>query len=162
MGTREQREVIHAELQRLAKENRLSPGEVVTAAQNPDNPMHGEFNWDIQASAWAHWLHQARQLISSFTVSLIVHKKEYRIQEFVEHPTKPEDAQGYIPISTIRNSKMLAREFIDRELAIASTYVSKTADYAEILGLRDRVDGLVEDIEDLRADVNSVEQGASA
>src|SRR5690349_12937690 len=96
------------------------------------------------------WRSQARALISQFRITITVHRKQYIIQEFVEAPGKPEREQGYIAFTKIKNTKELAREFLDRELGIASSYVSKTRDYARVLGLERNVNRVVKDIASLR------------
>lgn len=68
----------------------------------------------------------------------------------MEAPGKPKNEQGYVAFSKLKSNKDLAREFIDRELGIASTYVSKTTDYARVLGLEKRVAKVVKDITALR------------
>lgn len=46
----------------------LKPDPVWKAAQNPRNPLHKHFEWDVQKAAEAHWRDTARVLIRSITV----------------------------------------------------------------------------------------------
>lgn len=145
-------EAIHAVLTQLEKQGRLTPDHTIEAARNPKSPLHGEFTWDLKAAAMITWRSQARALISHFEINVVVHKQEYRIQEFVEAPGKMGREQGYVAFTRIKDKKQLAREFFDRELGIASSYVAKTKDYAKVLGLDSRVEKVVEDIASLRKD----------
>lgn len=157
--TKEQRKAIHDVLATLNTHGRLTPDEVIQEAKNAESPLHSCFTWDEHDGYLANLKTEARILISSFEVKLIVKNTVYRVQEFVEDPRKPEREQGYISISQIKDSKQLAREFMDRELGIASTYVAKTKEYSEVLGLRQRVEDLTEELGDIR---NEVRGDASA
>lgn len=147
---KETKDAIHAVLTKLEKEGRLAPDPVIDEARNPDSPLHGQFQWDIEKAAMVTWRAQARSLISQFHITVTVHRTEYRIQEFVEAPGKTEKEQGYVAFTKLKSNKDLAREFLDRELAIAATYVSKTSDYARVLGLEKRVQKVVREIAALR------------
>lgn len=149
---KEKQEAIHAVLTRLEKQGRLTPDNTIEEARNPKSPLHGEFTWDLQAAAMMTWRSQARALISHFEIAVVVHQKEYRIQEFVETPGKVGREQGYVAFTRLKDKKQLAREFFDRELSIAASYVAKTKDYAQVLGLDRRVERVVDDIASLRKD----------
>lgn len=149
---KENRDAIHGVLTRLEAEGKLTPDNVIEEAKARDSPLHDQFTWDLKAAALMTWRSQARALISHFEISVVVHRKEYRIQEFVEAPGKPGKEQGYVAFTRIKNKRELAREFFDRELGIAASYVSKTRDYAQVLGLEKRVERVVNDITTLRKD----------
>lgn len=148
---KEHQDTIHAVLTQMERDGRLRPDDVIEEARNSKSPLHGEFTWNVNKAAMITWRSQARALISSFHITVVVHRKEYRIQEFVEAPGKAEREQGYMAFTKIKNQKELAREFFDRELGTASSYVSKTADYARVLGLERQVERVVKDITSLRA-----------
>lgn len=149
---KEKQDAIHAVLARLEKRGRLTPDNTIEEARDPKSPLHGEFTWDLQSAAMMTWRSQARALISHFQISVVVHQKEYRIQEFVETPGKAGKEQGYTAFTRIKDKKELAREFFDRELGIAASYVAKTKDYAQVLGLDSRVEKVVDEIASLRKD----------
>lgn len=147
---KDNQEAIHAVLARLERKGQLTPDNVIEEAREADSPLHGEFTWDIKKAAMITWRNQARTLISQFSITITVHRKEYRIQEFVEAPGKAEREQGYVAFTRIKNKKDLAREFLDRELSVAATYVAKTRDYARVLGLEESVEKVVKQIDSLR------------
>lgn len=152
---KETRDAIHAVLTKLETAGDLTPDNVIEAAKDPESPLHGEFTWDLEAAAMITWRAQARSLISQFQITVTVHRKEYRIQEFVEAPGKAEREQGYVAFTRIKGKKELAKEFIDRELGIAASYVAKTRDYAQVLGLDKRVERVVKNIASLRSQVQN-------
>ena len=154
MADKTQREAIREVLLQLNKEGRLNPDTVVREARDPQSPLHSYFTWDVETAALKMWREEARRLISSYEITITVNRREYRIQEFVEAPGKAnEKEQGYTSINRIRSNKELAREFVDRELAIAGTYVGKTKDYAEVLGLRKQVEEVEAEIGELRSEL---------
>lgn len=44
----------------------LKPSVVVDDARQPGSPLHGEFDWDVDAAALKHWEERARYLMRSF------------------------------------------------------------------------------------------------
>jgi hypothetical protein len=150
VNTQADRDAIHSVLTKLEADGNLTPDSVVETAKDPKSPLHKEFTWDLKAAALMTWRSQARALISQFHITVTVHRKEYRIQEFVEAPNKAEGEQGYIAFTRIKTNKELAKDFLQRELGIASSYVEKTRDYARALGLESRITRVVEDLASVR------------
>lgn len=146
----EQRAAIHAVLNRLESKGQLTPDNVIEEAKDEASPLHEAFTWDLEQAAMMTWRAQARALISQFHITITVHRKEYNIQEFVEAPGKAEREQGYVAFTRIKDKKEMAREFLDRELGIAASYVSKTRDFARVLGLERRVERVVKDLAAVR------------
>lgn len=159
---KDQRDAIHAVLKRLESKGELTPDNVIEEAKKKDSPLHGEFTWDLKAAAMMTWRAQARSLISQFQITITVHRKEYKIQEFVEAPGKPEREQGYVAFTRIKDKKELAREFLNRELSIAATHVTKARDYARVLGLEARAERVVKDITSLQSDVQHLASQAAS
>lgn len=151
----EKRNAIHGVLAKLEAAGELTPDKVIEQAKSSDSPLHEQFTWDLKAAAMMTWRSQARALISGFQISVVVHRKEYTIQEFVEAPAKPGREQGYIAFTRLKNKKELAREFFDRELGIAETFVTKAADYARALGLEKRVERVIQEIAAVRAEAQT-------
>ena len=58
------------ELDRLRQEGAgvLKAEAVVLAAKDKDSPLHSRFNWNVKEAAQQHWLSQARDLITTYTV----------------------------------------------------------------------------------------------
>jgi hypothetical protein len=155
------RNEIHAILADLESKELLTPDNVIEAARDPKSPLHEEFTWDLKQAALMTWRSQARALISQFHITITVHRKVYTIQEFVEAPGKAEREQGYVAFTRIKDKKELAREFLDRELGIAETYVTKAADYARALGLEKRVAKVIQEIAAVRVEAQTKTSKAS-
>jgi len=39
---------------------------IVAAAKNPDNPLHGQFEWDVEKAAMMQWIKTANDLLHAF------------------------------------------------------------------------------------------------
>jgi len=153
--TIKQRAEIHAVLDRLRAAGKLTPDKVISEAKKPSSPLHSQFTWNVAEAALLTWRAQARTLIASFSITETVDNKTYTIQEFVEGPSKTGRQQGYVGFSDVKSSKQLAKEFLDRELGIAKTYVAKTVNYARILKLEPKVAKIVKDLDALVTTVRS-------
>lgn len=129
------KESIRSLLVSLADAGRLTPDEVLKRAKSKDSPLHDLFEWNDSEAARKYRLNQARDLISSFDISITVNRVEVNVQQFVRDPNKSTEDQGYVPVTSIRSDSDEAREFIGRELSIAKTFVDKTERFAALLGL---------------------------
>lgn len=147
-------EAIHRVLLAILKrDGEIKPDRVIEEAKKPDSPLHDRFEWNVEKAALETWRAQARDIISSFSVTLIVNRTEYNISEFVENPIKAPNEQGYVSFEMVSSNKQMTRRFMDKELAIASTYVEKSKTYAEVLGLGQKVEGLLSKIASVRKKV---------
>ena len=83
-GWRVDPEVAGKHLDELAKERGgdLTPEMVVTDAENEDSPLHRCFDWDDKKAGDKWRLHQARQLIGSIVVDIVVKDTE-QVRAFV-------------------------------------------------------------------------------
>ena len=102
--------LVYKELQKISGSSdlsNLSVHEVVKAAKNPKNPLHSEFQWNIEKAAYKHWCETARRLISAVRVVVINRdgiKAEVReiisIKRQTENKTK--EYFGFISRSTLK------------------------------------------------------------
>jgi hypothetical protein len=88
----------------LDKKDNLKPEVVVSLASNPNNPLHSMFNWDDPSAAHSYRLWQARQLISSYRVVVIINKKPREVKLYYEKSRKPEDGGGYASATKLASS----------------------------------------------------------
>ena len=75
--TSKQAEIYGRELHRLDIENKanggLTPDIIVAAAKNHKSPLHAfPFDWDIHSAAAKHWKQQARNLVNSISVRVVL------------------------------------------------------------------------------------------
>lgn len=131
-----QKQKIRTELLALAQMGTLTPEEVVRLARSPDSVLHDAFEWDDSVAAHKYRLDQARDLISSFEISVTINRVSLNIQEFVRDPSKSDKEQGYRQISSIKSESEEAIEFVVKELTVAKTYVDRTERFAQMLGLQ--------------------------
>jgi hypothetical protein len=130
--------LVRGELSKLSDAGRLTPENVVRTARNKNNPLHAQFEWNDSAAARKYRTYQARELIHSFNITLIVNTQEVNVQEFVHHPLKG-DKQGYIAIGEVRSNAQMARAFMRQQLAIANAYLTKAEGFAAVLDLEKEV-----------------------
>ena len=104
------------ELERLEREGRLSPSQVVNEARNIHSPLHEVFVWDDTVAAEKYRIVQARQLIRSFKI--VVHVGNtitLMAPKFVHNPRLEEGQEGYIETVRLRDNEAEAREAMLRE-----------------------------------------------
>jgi len=131
-----------AELTRLAAENdgRLTPDNVVDAAQNAASPLHSWFEWDDDAAAHMYRVEQARHLIRSVRVNVTTSHHTVRVPAFVHDPECERGEQGYIAIRGLANDEDKARDVVIAEFARALSALNRARAVAEALGIKDQVD----------------------
>ena len=56
------------ELREQKEDEALTPTDVYEAAQDPDSPLHEEFEWDVEKAAKAHWRDRAGNLLRHLAV----------------------------------------------------------------------------------------------
>ena len=144
----------------LEDENgRLTPEAVLTAARDPNSPLHDRFEWDDGKAAAEHRLHQARTLIRSVKVEFRVERKIVSSVAYVRDPEAGPKEQGYRSIESIRKVADDARAVLVNEFASAAAHLSRARQISVALSLEREVDGLLERVGVLR---EQVESGASA
>jgi hypothetical protein len=104
---------IRERLEKIAARHggRLTPEAVVEDARDPESPLHGEFNWNLEHAAYAHWLEVARRLIRSVEVRIVVHELELSAPIWIrDHDLGRE--QGYLAVAVLRDDHARAlREY---------------------------------------------------
>lgn len=131
-----------------ANGGRLVPDRVVEAARNPENPMHGCFEWNDGAAAAAHRVNQARALIRSIRVEVIHKTFSMPAPAFVRDPGTGR-AAGYISVGTLRSDSDLAREAAVAEFSRAAAALRRAKAVSLALGMADEVESLVSGVEQL-------------
>ena len=139
------RDAIRKRLQELSDRNngRITPDIVVKDAKKKTSPMHGEFDWDINKAAQAHWLHQARQLISSVRVVITNETRTISTVRYVRDPSVPGKTQGYIGIAELKSDHEMARESLLYEFGRAATALKRARDLAAALDMMDEVEEVI-------------------
>ena len=131
----------------------LTPEMVVNDAMSPDSPLHGEFSWDKDVAAQAHWLYQARQLIRSVKVIVTTDTMTIKTVAYVRDPSKPGNEQGYLSVERIRTDKDMARDVLIDEFKRAGSALQRAQRLAITFNLEDELNDLSRRINKIRKDV---------
>jgi hypothetical protein len=151
----EQADAVRDRLSFIADRNegRITPEMVVEDAKDPDSPLHGYFTWNVKKAAYDHWLYQARALIRSVTIVFRDEKTVVRVPAYLRDPEMESEDQGYISIKKLRTQEDRAREAVVAEFVRAAGILRRARDIASALNLAGEIDGLVEQIERVKAKV---------
>lgn len=153
--TQAKREEIKARLRELEAANggRLTPDAVVKDARAPDSPLHDYFEWNKTKAAYAHWIEQARALITSVMVVTRTEKSTVSTVFYVRDPTAGPLEQGYVSVETVRSDVDMAREVLVDEFSRAGAALTRARNLAKVLALEDEVEQLISGVDRLRATV---------
>jgi hypothetical protein len=128
----------------------------VKEARSPTSELHALFEWDDSAAARKYRLDQARQLISSFEITITINRVEVDVQQFVRDPARSKE-QGYVPIGSIKSESEEAREFMSRELLTAKSHVDRCERFGAVTGLTKDVRALSKRLDELSSLISVVQ-----
>src|SRR6185312_2039420 len=150
-------QIIVDTLRDLEQENgRLIPSDVVSAARDPESPLHSHFTWDDAEAAEQYRLDQARTLIRSVRVEITVRDVPLSVVGYVRDPEADANQAGYRNIMRLRSEEDAARAAVIDEMKRVSNAVRRAKTVAAVLGLAediDHIDTLASDIADRAATV---------
>lgn len=131
-------------LQRLAQLGELTPDRVVEVASEPTSPLHELFVWDDEKAGAAYRVIQARDLIRSVRVELVIEERVLRVPKYVHDPDRERDEQGYVELTALRTETDRARAVVRMEIDRATSALKRANRVAEALGLTGELDSLIE------------------
>jgi DNA-binding NarL/FixJ family response regulator len=108
---------------------------VEEARANPTGPFYKYFEWDIAKAAWNYWVDQARALIRSIRVDIVIEDKEYRLAEFVHDPEVKRGHQGYVAVRKLRQEPANAESVILNEFSMAAAFLDRARGLSAYLGV---------------------------
>lgn len=126
-------------------EGRLTPDAVVEEAKQKSSPLHELFDWDRAKAAHSWWLVTAREVIASVTL-IVTTRDRITIKTPVYIRDPDANGQGYRSITSLQQDPVAATEALIIALQTAAGHVRRAVDLAEPLGLRDKVDQLLQQI----------------
>lgn len=150
-----QREEMDAMLKSMASGGRLTPQAVLEEAESAESPLHGWFEWDDTVAAAAYRLDQARDLIRSVEVTLIVEDRPIDVAYFVRDPEKESDQQGYVTLDKLRKSPAHAKMHLQAELRAVLAALKRAEGYAQILQLTELLEQARASVRRLSARIDS-------
>lgn len=148
----EEKLAIQARLTELTQlgNGRLTPESVVDDAKNEDSPLHSHiFRETDGEAAYQHRLDLARQLIRSVRVNVTIDQRSVSVVGYVHDPGSRE--AGYVPTVSLVDEKDRAFEVVMREFGRVEAIVVRSREIADVLGMRDELEGLLENIQRLTA-----------
>jgi hypothetical protein len=150
--TKDQREAVRLRLAEIEMENggRLTAAAVVEDAKSPASPLHAHFTWDVQKAAEAHWIEQARALITSVQVVQRTDTTSVRTVYYVRDPSAGQKEQGYVSTETLRTDADMAREALVNEFTRVADMLRRARELAAVLNAAHEVEPLLQGVVGLR------------
>jgi hypothetical protein len=135
------RDAIREALEKIAAKNGglLTPQNVITHARSKASPLHGCFTWDDSAAADMQRLHEAREVIRSVRITVVVNDTIHRTIAYVRDPAQKSDSAGYRATSELRTDADVSREVMLAEFGRAEAAMRRALDVASALNLSEEV-----------------------
>lgn len=149
----------HKELTDIVNSNDgyVIPEDVLSRAEDPDNPLHQHFEWDDDRAAYMHRLEQARNLIRSIEIRPVVEEgaDEYgNIRAFVSIRQEVVDEDGnerernvYVPTDRAMNDEETRDRVLQRimfELDSIHRKYNQYQEFAAVFAAIERVKSSIE------------------
>jgi len=127
-----------AELNALAgRSGKLTPEQVIEAAEDESSPLHGCFTWDDTEAAAKWRIEEARELIRSVHIEITVEERTVRSVAYVRDQTQPQAVAGYV--STLKVRKQTP-DVLRAEFAAVAALLERAAGIAHALDRGDVAD----------------------
>lgn len=127
-------------LRTMAESAPITPERVVKAAENRRSPLHACFEWDNTKAAAAYRLEQARTLIRSVEVTVVVEDRPVEVCYFVRDPSKEAGQQGYVTLDQLRRDPSQARQHLQLEIGAVLASLRRAEEYARVLHMETEFD----------------------
>lgn len=150
--TKEKKDQIRQRLAELEKKGggRLTPDAVVEDAKKATSPLHDQFEWDKGKASYAHWLYQARTLITSVMVVTQTETKTVTSVYYVRDPNAAGNEQGYVSVPTLRSDEDSARAALVEAFSAVGDMLRRARQLAAVLEMDDEVTTLLNGVVELR------------
>lgn len=150
--TPEQREAVKKRLIEIEEANggRLTPDAVVRDAKRKDSPLHSCFEWDVKKAAAAHWIEQARDLITSIRIVVKTERTNVSAVYYVRDPAAKSGEQGYVSVTKVRTDADMAREVLVAEFGRVADMLRRARELAAALEAQSEVEALLQGVVGLR------------
>lgn len=124
----------------------ITPEAVVKAAENPNSPLHGLFEWDDAIAGHKYRVEQAREVIRSIKLTVTYETKTVCVPMYVRDPKRVTSEQGYVTITVLASEKDLARASVKNEFKQAKAALVRAENIAEYLNVRRQVRAIREKV----------------
>lgn len=130
---------------RAGNAGRITEDLVIEKARTDDR-LHGEFQWDKDKAAMAHWRERARELITRYVTITVIHRNEkITVPMYVRDPTAESRQQGHVSIEAVQADD--ARAVVIAEMDRCAACIHRARGVASYLD--QRFPGLADEFEDL-------------
>lgn len=127
-----------ARLRQLEREDgHLDPEGVINDARDDASPLHSYFEWNDAQAAHEHRLSQARRLIRSVKIEVVVRNVPMNVLNYVR------DDGGYQAIAKARNDADRAREVVVDEMQRVVSAARRARAVAAFLGTPADIDEII-------------------
>jgi hypothetical protein len=144
MRTEQERQAAELALQQLERDGRLTPEDVLNAAEDPSSPLHGWFDWNDDTAAHKYRLEQARMLIRTITVEITTENRVLKCVRYVRDPKSAGDEQGYVSLPELRRSPDEAAALLVYELERAESILGRAELLVEVLAREAETDPTIQ------------------
>lgn len=120
--------IIRAELEKIAINGRLTPESVVETSKDENHPLHSYFEWDDEKAAHQHRLDKARKIIVFIPIVRKTQSKRI-VPQWVRDPTVGRE-QGYISIDKIRQDPSSKKKLVQYEISRALATLERAKEIA--------------------------------
>jgi hypothetical protein len=137
-----------------SRAGRLTPEQVIEAAEPEGSALHACFDWDDTEAARKWRMEQAREIIRSVRIEVVIEERTLRTVGYVHDPTKDQNVAGYV--ATLKMRKPDAPAVMRAELAAVSGRLERAVGIAyakanalpdgfagKVIGIKAQVDRLV-------------------
>lgn len=140
------KEIVREELEtiRQAHDGVLTAEDVVTAATDPDHPLHPCFEWDDAVAGHQHRLTQAYTLIRPIEIQWRTEQRERHAVETVwtpilpQYTPQPSGELGYVP--TIEVLREQPEDLLTAEWRRANGHIDRLRNYLMAAGFNEQAD----------------------
>lgn len=145
--TLQKKALIAARLQLLLErsQGRLTPDVVVDDARDPTSPLHDQFEWKDDEAARLYRIDQARQLIRSVKIEVLVDKRSVSVPAYVHDPSD-QQKRGYVETVSLQDDRARGIEAMKREFTRIEGLVTRSRDIATVLGLEDEFEAMLSNV----------------
>ena len=130
----------------------ITPNQVLSDAKKRTSALHTKagYEWDVNKAAEREWLNHSRKLIRKLQRYVRTASCDVATPALVRDPTRLAGEQGYILTTKLKRSKAAARLALAGYLRTAMAAMYGARRVALALGLVDRVDSMLNELEALR------------
>jgi hypothetical protein len=141
-------EIVGKRIEKLEKKNNgeVTPELVVEDAKNEKSPLHNCFEWNNDKAGERYRIQQARSLLGSLVVDIIIVKESIEVRAFVNLKT-PDKEQSYCSFLIAKDDKYKMGLILQQAKNDLIRYTERYKIYKELLEITQQIKVIAESIE---------------